>query len=112
MPEPKGPQPIDGVSLVPVLKDPQARVRDHAYHAYPKKKLGRAIRTERYRLVQWLNIGQKEENAEYELYDYDSDPLETQNLASQHPEVVAELRDKLAKYPQPLRRGAKKKAKR
>jgi len=46
---PGGPQPINGVSLVPVLKDPAVRVRDHAYHAYPRKKLGRAIRTERYR---------------------------------------------------------------
>jgi arylsulfatase A-like enzyme len=29
--KPEGPQPIDGVSLVPVLKDPAARVDDHAY---------------------------------------------------------------------------------
>ena len=53
LPKPQGPQPVDGVSLVPVLKDPARRVRDHAYHAYPKRKLGRAIRTERYRLVEW-----------------------------------------------------------
>ena len=112
LPAPQGPQPIDGVSLVPVLKNPQARVRDHAYHAYPKKKLGRAIRTERYRLVQWLNIGQNEDNAEYELYDYKTDPLERENLADKHPEVVEELKQKLAKYRQPLKRVAKKKAKR
>jgi iduronate 2-sulfatase len=30
LPKPTGPQPIDGVSLVPVLKDPDARVDDHA----------------------------------------------------------------------------------
>ena len=40
LPTPKGPQPIDGVSLVPVLKDPNVRVRNHAYHAYPKRKMG------------------------------------------------------------------------
>ena len=52
LPKPDGPQPIDGVSLAPILKNHEARVRDHAFHAYPKRKLGRAIRTERYRLVE------------------------------------------------------------
>ncbi|MEM9366684.1 MAG: sulfatase [Planctomycetota bacterium] len=101
---PTGPQPIDGVSLVPVLRDPSARVRGHAYHAYPKQKLGRAIRTERFRLVEWNAMGAPTQQAEYELYDYKSDPLETQNLATKHPEVVAELKTILASYPQPVPR--------
>ena len=100
LPAPAGPQPIDGVSLVPVLKDPSARVRDHAYHAYPKGKLGRAIRTQRYRLVEWGN--------ETELYDYLEDPLESKNHASEKPEVVAELQAILAKHPKPVPRGGKK----
>ena len=104
-PKPAGPQPIDGVSLVPVLKNPNARVRDHAYHAYPKAKLGRAIRTERYRLVEWKKIGESSEQAEYELYDYEADPLETENLAKKHPEVVERLKAILAKYPAPVERG-------
>ncbi len=108
LPAPKGPQPIDGVSLVPVLKDPKARVRDHAYHAYPKKKLGRAIRTARYRLVEWSNPGDARGSAEYELYDYETDPLETENLAAKKPEVVAELKRKLAGYPAPVDRAKKK----
>jgi iduronate 2-sulfatase len=102
LPAPKLPQPMDGVSLVPVLKDPTARVRDHAYHAYPKAKLGRAIRTERYRLVEWRAIDGAPESAEYELYDYEADPLERENLASQKPEIVAKLKTILAKYPQPV----------
>ncbi len=104
LPLPQGPQPIDGISLVPVLKNPAARVRDHAYHAYPKKKLGRAIRTQRYRLVEWRAPGQANQPAEYELYDYDSDPLETENLAAKKPDVVAELQQKLSDYPPPVRR--------
>ena len=100
LPKPTGPQPIDGVSLAPVLKDPDARVRDHAYHAYPKRKLGRAIRTERYRLVEWKGIGEPSETAEYELYDYETDPLETRNLANDHPEIVKQLKATLASYPE------------
>lgn len=105
LPAPEGPQPIDGVSLVPVLKDSSARVRDHAFHAYPNRKLGRAIRTARYRLVEWKRIDQPTDAAEYELYDYETDPLETKNLAAELPEVVEELKETLASYPQPVPRG-------
>lgn len=103
LPAPSGPQPIDGVSLVPVLKDPSARVRDHAYHAYPKRQLGRSIRTERYRLVEWKAFDGKGDTA-YELYDYQTDPNETKNLASDRPEVVQRLTKILAKYPAPAKR--------
>lgn len=105
---PTGPQPIDGVSLVPVLKDSSTRVRDHAYHAYPKQKLGRAIRTERYRLVEWRGFGAAKSPSEYELYDYKTDPLEKKNLASELPEVVEKLKRILADYPEPAPRAAGK----
>lgn len=104
LPRPQGPQPIDGVSLVPVLQDANHRVRDHVFHAYPRKKLGRAIRTERYRLVEWRSFDVGETEAEYELYDYQSDPHETQNLASVHPDIVKALQKKLATYPKPVHR--------
>lgn len=104
LPAPNVPQPIDGVSLVPVLKDPAVRVRDHAFHAYPKKKLGRAIRTQRFRLVEWKLFNGDESSIEYELYDYKTDPLERQNLAASKPEVVDELRAILRKHPQPVPR--------
>ncbi len=100
LPAPAGPQPIDGLSLAPVLKDGQARVRDHAYHAFPKEKLGRAIRTARHRLVEWKRPGALADTAELELYDYESDPLETKNLAAFQPQVVAELRAILARHPE------------
>ena len=100
LPAPRGPQSIDGVSLVPVLRDPAIRVRDHAFHAFPKEKLGRAIRSERYRLVEWKTPGAPAESAKLELYDYESDPLETKNLATEQPDVVKNLLTILAKYPE------------
>lgn len=105
LPAPEGPQPIDGESLVPVLRDPDAAGPDHAYHCYARRGslLGRAIRTERYRLVEWKEFGAPTVTAEYELYDYEEDPLETRNLAAERPEVVAELMAILSQYPEPVR---------
>jgi iduronate 2-sulfatase len=101
LPAPKVPQTIDGLSLVPVLRDPQSSIRDHAYHCYPRqKRLGRAIRTERYRLVEWKTIDAPSRTVEFELYDYQTDPDETRNLAGDLPEIVAELRAILARHPE------------
>lgn len=104
LPTPTGPQPIDGLSLVSILKQPNHRVRDHAYHAYPRRGnlLGRAVRTQRYRLVEGKRFGASTESAEYELYDYTDDPLETENLASRQPSIVAALKAMLARHPEPL----------
>ena len=105
LPASKGPQPIDGVSLVPVLKNPNARVRDHAFHAYPRgKKLGRAIRTQRYRLVEWKNHSDPNAGVDYELYDYKADPWETQNQYADRPKIAKRLKTILSKHPSPKAR--------
>ena len=102
LPKPQVPQPLDGTSLVPVLKDPSVRVRDCATHAFPRGegRIGRAIRTERYRLVEWKKPGTPSDDADFELYDYETDPTETKNLAKDKPEVVKELRAMLARQPE------------
>ena len=107
LPTPAGPQPIDGVSLVPVLKNPAARVRDHAFHAYPKRKMGRAIRTERFRLVEWKQPGAPSKSAEIELYDYREDPLETKNIAMEKSAEVKRLQAILDHYPEAVGRNGK-----
>ena len=95
------PKNIDGKSFASVLKDETKSTRDSIIHVYPRDgRLGRAIRTERYRLVEWKKPGDSAETAEFELYDYESDPLETKNLASEKPKVVAELRAILATHPE------------
>lgn len=102
LPKPTGPQPIDGLSLVPVLRSPDQHIRDHAYHCYPRwrnKRLGAAIRTNRYRLVAWSLLDGPPDDVIYELYDYLEDPLETQNFAQSKPAVVAELNRILARHP-------------
>jgi len=53
LPAPRGPQPIVGLSRVPVLCDPAKIIRDPASHCYPRGPfMGRAIRTQRHRLVE------------------------------------------------------------
>lgn len=100
LPQPTVPQPIDGINLLPVLKDPATKIRDHAYHCFPRGgKLGRAIRTDRYRLVDWRPIGKPNAKPVFELYDYTEGPVETTNLADSNPEVLKKLQAILARHP-------------
>jgi iduronate 2-sulfatase len=95
------PQGLDGASFATILKTPSAKTKQAVFHIYPRKALlGRAVRTERYRLVEWKKIGAPAESAVFELYDYEADPAETKNLAPDKPEVVAQLRALLAAQPE------------
>ncbi len=100
LPEPEVPQPLDGNDLTPVLKDPATRVTDHVYHAFPRGTLGRAIRTDRYRMVEWKRPGEDPSTARYELYDYQRDPEETRNLATKESETLEALKAILHRYPE------------
>jgi len=98
LPAPEG---LDGASFAAVLKDPTAATKDAIFHVYPRSQLlGRAVRTARYRLVEWKRIGEAADTAELELYDYQADPEETKNLAGDQPEVVAQLRAILVRQPE------------
>lgn len=96
------PKQCDGRSFAKVLADPAASTRDHVIHVYPRQQglIGRAIRTARHRLVEWKKPGAPAESAILELYDYQSDPAETKNLAAEQPKVIAELRQLLATHPE------------
>jgi iduronate 2-sulfatase len=98
LPKPDG----DGLSFEPQLRDVSKSGRDHVVHVYPRAThLGRAIRTERYRMVEWSPKSAAETTAktEFELYDYQSDPDETRNLAESEPKVLATMQAILAKHP-------------
>ena len=95
------PQGLDGASFAAALKDPAAATKPAVLHVYPRNQLlGRAVRTARYRLVEWKKIGEPADTAVLELYDYQADPEETKNLAADQPQIVAELRAILAKQPE------------
>lgn len=92
---------LDGISQAAVVKDPGVTLRDHVIHVYPRGgKLGRAIRTERFRMVEWKRPGASSDAAEFELYDYQIDPLETRSLASDDPDTLAKLQAILATHPE------------
>jgi iduronate 2-sulfatase len=104
LPVPPG---MDGASFAAGLKNPsRAKTKEAIFHVYPRAPkelgpiLGRAVRTERYRLVEWKKPGAAPDTAVLELYDYRTDPEETRNLAAEKPKIVAELRALLARQPE------------
>jgi uncharacterized sulfatase len=91
------PEYLDGASLRPVLADPGASVKDAAFTQVRRgeNKHGYSIRTGRFRFTMW-NDGQDG----LQLFDMESDPLETTNLAqnAEYADVVAELTGRLREY--------------
>jgi arylsulfatase A-like enzyme len=73
---------LEGTSFVPLLKDPTHAWKSAAFSQYPRqggKIMGYTMRTDRYRYTAWLN--KAGESVAVELYDHDSDPRETRNVA-------------------------------
>ncbi|MDA0658633.1 MAG: sulfatase [Planctomycetota bacterium] len=101
------PQPIDGESLMATLQNHGDVDSSYAYHCFPRERglMGRAIRTSRYRLVEWRDTEPRAAEAisepVYELYDYDEDPLEIRNHADERPQEVERLARILALHPVP-----------
>ena len=63
---------------------------------FEKHLMGYTIRTDRYRLVLWLDHRDRDSEALYaELYDHETDPLETTNIADEHPALVTKLSHQL-----------------
>ena len=74
------PHSLDGISVAALLDRREASLRDAIFHAYPRNVpgrgalVGRAVRTSRYRLVEWKPPGAAPGIAEIELYDYQRNP--------------------------------------
>jgi iduronate 2-sulfatase len=85
------PDYLQGVSLVPMLKDPEQPGKEVVYTVVRRgPQLGKAIRTEGWRYAQWKD-GE-------ELYDLENDPEEHRNLAGveAHAARLGQLRALLA----------------
>ena len=86
---------FQGRSLRPVLDDPTATVNDSAFSWYPKGGyLGVAMRTDRWRYVEWTKPG---DETVRELYDMKEDPQNDLNVAAkpEHRETVEALSRRL-----------------
>jgi arylsulfatase A-like enzyme len=80
------PQEIEGRSLAPVLRDPNARVRDVIFLAY--KDLQRCVRRENWKLIRYPRIDRNQ------LFDLAQDPDERNDL-SRVPEHQAKIEELL-----------------
>jgi len=78
------PDSLDGISLMPVIRDPEQAIKSETYGYF---KQGISVRTDRYR----FSVYRRNSGVEYELFDHKTDPLETINVAEQQPEVVKRL---------------------
>ncbi len=95
------PANVDGVSLVPVLNDPKAEVKQIALSQFPRpwpykgklpESMGYALRTKQFRYVEWANFATQEVFAR-ELYDLDKEIVERVNVAADpaYAKVVEDL---------------------
>lgn len=90
------PENLQGTSMVPLLADPEIEWKPAAFSqfllgrfgkntAIEGEQMGYAIRTDRYRYVEWYNwLGEDMKRGEFlrcELYDHNTDSQENKNLA-------------------------------
>lgn len=95
------PDVLEGTSLVPVLENAHATVKDAAFTQTPRpatrKKgvpptaMGCSMRTDRFRYTEWRDEATGGTLAR-ELYDHDRDPRETVNVVDA-PEFAADVRE-------------------
>jgi arylsulfatase A-like enzyme len=81
------PKHNEGVSVLPLLKDPAAAWQTPALTTHGRNN--HAVRTERWRYIRYADGGE-------ELYDHSVDPMEWKNLASDA--ALASVKSELAKH--------------
>lgn len=85
--------PLRGASLVPVLNDPAAEIRNGTVCCYRTEPIGYSYRTDRYRYIEWLTAGG--DIRARELFDYQSDPNETVNVAAGNDLLMFKLAEQM-----------------
>jgi len=83
------PNYLDGKSLVSAMEKPEIELKEYAMSQYPrdKDKMGYSLRTKNLRYTVWFNnnyrsnlIYDKKNVIACEMFDYEKDPLETENV--------------------------------
>jgi len=116
------PTNLDGKSLVPIMKNLTAKVKQFAVSQYPRSTnavenarlgyadghfMGYSIRNERYRFTMWLKDDFRSDKAynkdlvvAAELYDYQKDPLEKNNVVNEksYKKVAAEMNQQMIEF--------------
>jgi len=98
---------LEGQDLGPVVKDPTTTVKSAAFtqHQHPFygsrkdwKAWGYSVRTDKWRYTEWRPIAGGDK-VDRELYDHESDPGETKNLANEDSlqETVNQLSERVAR---------------
>ncbi len=81
---------IDGISFLPTLVgDENQKGHEYLYWEFHEKGGRIAVRKGKWKGVKYNVL--KEPNKQIQLFDLETDPGETRNLASEYPEVVKEL---------------------
>lgn len=88
------PETVEGVSLLPALRDPQEPIRDLLLCAY--RGLQRSARDRRYKLIEYVVHGARTT----QLFDLQADPWERHNLAGDPARAgdLARLRGELERW--------------
>jgi arylsulfatase A-like enzyme len=102
LPVPSG---LPGESLVPLMAGRRTAHKDAAFSQFIRNAtlthttykdavvIGQAVRTDRYRLVRWIDRNAPERTLATELYDHALDPSETRNRAGEaaYQETIKQL---------------------
>ena len=97
------PKHLEGTSLLPVLKNPAASVKQAAYTQHPRpayykgapEAMGYSMRTTEVRYTEWRNWKTGKIIAR-ELYDHRKDPGENHNIAATQGGPVQKLSDRMS----------------
>jgi len=91
------PDYLEGTSMVPLLENPNRPWKKCAFSQWQSwiepydTIMGYAVRTDRYRYIEWQDTENNNKAVAAELYDYSKDPEETVNLADK-PEYAETVR--------------------
>ncbi len=95
--DPPKEQPLDGLSLLPVLTGDGTMEREAIFTWFPFPQGGATVRSGNFKLVKRFETNTAHPNL-IELYDVEADLGETNNLAAAEPEVVARLETLLEEH--------------